>query len=125
MVSTVLLAFGAFAAFRVLRDGHAFDMVLRARAILAPTDAVAVEGLLKRCISQHRSDPWSPAKRCSTTGRGHRLLRRAGAAATQGQTGVVGHGHIALSLLVEGTAGGALGAATGYVASRDAAHRGP
>jgi CPA1 family monovalent cation:H+ antiporter len=115
MVSTVLLGFGAFAAFRLSGTDMPLTWCFVLGAILAPTDAVAVEGLLRRVHLPASLRSMVSGEALFNDGTAV-IVFFAALAATQGQTGVVGHGHIALSLLVEGTAGAALGAAMGYVA---------
>jgi CPA1 family monovalent cation:H+ antiporter len=86
-------------------------------AILAPTDAVAVEGLLAKVNLP-------PLLRAVISGES---LFNDGAAVvlfsttlalTSGRTDMVGHGHLAKAILIEGSGGIALGAAAGYLTCR-------
>ncbi|MBV9739677.1 MAG: sodium:proton antiporter [Hyphomicrobiales bacterium] len=115
MVATVLLGFGIFATFRLsgMHIPLAWCFVLG--AVLAPTDAVAVEGLLKRVRLPGALRALVSGEALFNDGTAV-ILFFAALAAAQGQTDVVGHGHIVLSLLVEGAAGAALGVIAGFVA---------
>ncbi len=115
MVATVLLAFGIFGAFRLSGSAIPLAWCFVLGAVLAPTDAVAVEGLLKRVRLPGSLRALVSGEALFNDGTAV-ILFFAALAAAQGETGVVGHGHIMLSLLVEGAAGAALGVIAGYLA---------
>jgi CPA1 family monovalent cation:H+ antiporter len=83
-------------------------------AVLAPTDAVAVEGLLSRV-------KLPPGLRAIIAGESlfndgaAVVLFGAAVALAAGRTDVVGHGRLAVAILVECTGGVALGATAGYL----------
>jgi CPA1 family monovalent cation:H+ antiporter len=85
-------------------------------AILAPTDAVAVEGLL-------RHSPLPDALKTTIIGEslfndGTALVLFVTAlAAVEGQHHLLGHGHVATAMIIEGGGGIALGMATGFAAA--------
>jgi CPA1 family monovalent cation:H+ antiporter len=115
MVATVLLALGIFGAFHLSGTVVPLAWCFVLGAVLAPTDAVAVDGLLKRVRIPGPLRALVSGEALFNDGTAV-ILFFAALAAAQGQTGVVGHGHIILSLLVEGVAGAALGVIAGYVA---------
>ncbi len=115
MVATVLLAIGIFGAFHLSGTMVPLAWCFVLGAVLAPTDAVAVEGLLQRVRLPNSTKAMVSGEALFNDGTAV-ILFFAALAAAQGQTGVMGHGHIVLSLLVEGAAGAALGTIAGYVA---------
>ncbi len=86
-------------------------------AILAPTDAVAVEGLLARLHLPAGLRLIITGESLFNDGAAVVLFTAAlGLAA--GRTDVIGHGRLAEAILVEGAGGAALGAAAGYLTWR-------
>jgi CPA1 family monovalent cation:H+ antiporter len=84
-------------------------------AMLAPTDAVVVEGLLRRVDLAPRVKAAITGESLFNDGAGVVIFLVAVDIA-QGATGIVGHGIIAGRLLAESAGGAALGVATGLVA---------
>jgi CPA1 family monovalent cation:H+ antiporter len=115
ILATVLFAGGIWTAFKIagIQVPLAWCFVLG--AVLAPTDAVAVEGLLKRVRLPPALKAMISGESLFNDGTAV-VLFFAALASAEGQVGVAGHGRILLSLLTEGAAGGALGVATGYLA---------
>ncbi len=116
MISTVL--FGGL-LWAVLRAGAVqvpLGWCLLLGAILAPTDAVVVDGLLRRV-------KLAPALKAAISGESlfndgvGVVIFLVALAGVQGATGLVGHGTVALRLLVESAGGGAIGVLTGLVAA--------
>jgi monovalent cation:H+ antiporter, CPA1 family len=121
ILATVLFAAGIWAAFNVAGVQMPLAWCFVLGAILAPTDAVAVEGLLQRV----RLPPALKAMisgECLFNDGTAVVIFFAALASAGGQSGVVGHGHIVLSLLTEGAGGGALGVATGCLAYQAIRH---
>ena len=86
-------------------------------ALLAPTDAVVVDALLRRA-------PLPSALKVAISGES---LFNDGAGVVmfnimlglaEGQHGLIGHGRVAMALAIGGIGGGLLGCATGFIASR-------
>ncbi|MBV8916021.1 MAG: sodium:proton antiporter [Acetobacteraceae bacterium] len=115
ILSTALFAFGLYAICRLA----GYDLPLRwcavIGAILAPTDAVVVDELLRRVHLP-------PALRAAIAGES---LLNDGAGIVlfvvtlqlvAGNTGVIGHGRVAAAILREGLGGAALGVAAGLLA---------
>jgi monovalent cation:H+ antiporter, CPA1 family len=84
-------------------------------AILAPTDAVAVDGILERVRLPAALKAAISGESLFNDGAGVVLFFIALAGA-QGATGLIGHGAIAAALISEGLGGALLGLATGWVA---------
>ena len=114
-ISTALFTFAIWAVFQVCGLAVPIAWCFALGAILAPTDAVAVEGLLK-----HIALP--PSLKAMIVGEslfndGTALVVFLSALATvAGEHHVLWHGRLLFALLVEGGGGIALGLATGFVA---------
>lgn len=85
-------------------------------SILAPTDAVAVEGLIKNSPLPTHLKTTIVGESLFNDGTAIVLFLSA-LAVVAGEQGVVGHGHILIAILVEGGGGIALGLVTGLFAS--------
>jgi monovalent cation:H+ antiporter, CPA1 family len=120
-VSVVLAAvlFGGtiWAALQLIGEPLPHEWCLVIGAILAPTDAVAVEGLLARA-------QLPPTLRATIAGESlfndgaAVVLFTAALALVKGHMEMIGHGHLAEAILIEGGGGALLGAAAGYLAYR-------
>ena len=117
ILSTALFAFGLYAV--CLLAGY--DLPLRwcavIGAILAPTDAVVVDDLLRRVRMPAALRGAIAGESLLNDGAGVVLfvitLQLAG-----GATGLIGHGYVALAMLEEGGGGALLGVAAGLLARR-------
>ena len=85
-------------------------------AILAPTDAVVVDGVLRRVSLPASLKAAISGESLFNDGVGVAIFLVALSAA-EGATGVVGHGVVAARLLVESVGGGLIGVATGFLAA--------
>ncbi|SEE45485.1 sodium/proton antiporter, CPA1 family [Rhizobiales bacterium GAS188] len=121
VLATVVFAYGIWAVFKLagMQVPLAWCFVLG--AIVAPTDAVAVEGLLERVRLPSALKGMISGESLFNDGTAV-VLFFAAVAAAEGEVGVAGHGRILLSLLKEGALGGALGVATGYLARQAIRH---
>ncbi len=114
VLAAALFAVGIWATLLAIGEPIPLVWCLVLGAILAPTDAVAVEGLLSRI-----SLP--PGLRALITGESlfndgaAVVLFGAALALASGKVGVVGHGRLAYAILIESAGGAALGAAAGYL----------
>ena len=86
-------------------------------AILAPTDAVAVEGLLSKVALTPRLRALISGESLFNDGAAV-VLYTAALALTGGNTAVVGHGRLAEAILIEAGGGAVLGALAGYITYR-------
>jgi CPA1 family monovalent cation:H+ antiporter len=116
IVATILFACGIWGAFRVAGVEMPLVWCFVLGAILAPTDAVAVEALLSKVRIPDALKAIISGESLFNDGTAV-VLFFAALAAAEGEAGVAGHGRILLALLREGAAGAALGVATGYLAS--------
>lgn len=86
-------------------------------AILAPTDAVAVEGLLKRVAFPSALKAMISGESLFNDGTAV-VVFVAALAVAAGEHGVIGHGRLLLAIAVEGGGGAALGLAAGFLAAQ-------
>ncbi len=116
ILATVIFGLLIWAALRAAGVPVPLGWCLVLGAVLAPTDAVVVDTLL-------RPMPLPAALKAAVSGES---LFNDGAGVilflimlglAQGQHGLIGHGRIVLALLTAGVGGGALGAACGWIAS--------
>ena len=117
VLAAFLFAAGIWAVMRLIGEPIPPGWCLVLGAILAPTDAVAVEGLLDRL-------QLPPGLRAIISGESlfndgaAVVLFGAALAIAGGDTGMVGHGRLAEAILIEAAGGAALGAAAGYLTWR-------
>lgn len=115
--AAALFALGIWALLRLIGEPVPFGWCLAIGAILAPTDAVAVEGLLARV-----SLP--PGLRTMITGESlfndgaAVALFGAALALAGGRSDLIGHGRVAMAIAIEIAGGAALGVASGFLACR-------
>jgi CPA1 family monovalent cation:H+ antiporter len=117
VLATALFAAGIWPVLKLVGQPVPLGWCLVIGAILAPTDAVAVEGLLARL-------QLPPGLRATITGESlfndgaAVVLFGAALALAGGNTDTIGHGRLAQAILVECAGGAALGAAAGYLTYR-------
>jgi CPA1 family monovalent cation:H+ antiporter len=115
ILASLLFAAGIWVVFRL--DGIEVPLIwcFVLGAVLAPTDAIAVDDLLKRAGLPAGLKALISGESLFNDGTAV-VLFFAALAAADGEPGVVGHGRIIIALLTEGTAGAALGAGLAYFA---------
>jgi CPA1 family monovalent cation:H+ antiporter len=117
VLATALFAAGIWPVLKLVGQPVPLGWCLVIGAILAPTDAVAVEGLLARL-------QLPPGLRATITGESlfndgaAVVLFGAALALAGGNTDTIGHGRLAQAILVECAGGAALGAGAGYLTYR-------
>jgi Na+:H+ antiporter len=114
VLATLLFAFGIWVVLRLVGEPVPLGWCLVLGAILAPTDAVAVEGLLARIALPRTLRAIIAGESLFNDGAAVVLFTTALTLAG-GRTDVVGHGRLAEAILVEGLGGAALGGAAGYL----------
>jgi CPA1 family monovalent cation:H+ antiporter len=117
IIATALFAFAIWEVFQLSGTPVPLGWCAVMGAILAPTDAVVVDALLRRMA-------FTPALRAAISGES---LFNDGAgvilftimmAAAGGQHNLIGHGRVTLALLLAGLGGLAVGGACGWLAGR-------
>jgi CPA1 family monovalent cation:H+ antiporter len=114
LLAALLFAFGIWGVLRLIGEPVPLGWCLVLGAILAPTDAVAVEGMLTRIALPRTLRAIIAGESLFNDGAAVVLFTTALTLAG-GRTDVVGHGRLAEAILVEGLGGAALGGAAGYL----------
>jgi monovalent cation:H+ antiporter, CPA1 family len=117
VLATILFAVGIWLVLRLIGEPIPLAWCLVIGAILAPTDAVAVEGLLARVRLPAGLHATIAGESLFNDGAAVVLFGTALALAN-GHTDMVGHGRLAEAILFEGGGGALLGAAAGYFGYR-------
>jgi monovalent cation:H+ antiporter, CPA1 family len=115
-VSTIIFALGFYGLGLLAGQAIPLGWCLVLGALLAPTDAVVVEQLLRR-VPIPRSLRAVIAGESLLNDGAAVVLFFAALALAQGETDVVGHGKLFAAVLIEGIGGGALGWLAGIVAA--------
>ena len=117
VAAAALFTFAIWAAFALAGDAVPLAWCFALGAILAPTDAVAVEGLLKHV-------PLPAALKAMISGESlfndgtAVVVFVAALEVAAGEHGVIGHGRLVLAIVVEGGGGAFLGLAAGLLAAQ-------
>ncbi len=117
IVATTLFAFGIWAVFQAAGTPVPLRWCGVLGAVLAPTDAVVVDSLLRRLALPPPLRAAISGESLFNDGAGVILFLMTLEIA-QGQTELIGHGRIIAALLVASAGGVALGSATGYLAAQ-------
>jgi CPA1 family monovalent cation:H+ antiporter len=115
--ATALFTFAIWGAFAIAGSPTPLAWCFALGAILAPTDAVAVEGLLKRVALPAALKAMISGESLFNDGTAV-VVFVAALAAASGEHGVIGHGKLMLAIVVEGGGGAALGLAAGFLVSQ-------
>jgi monovalent cation:H+ antiporter, CPA1 family len=117
IIATLVFGAGIWALFHIAGSPIPLGWCMVLGAVLAPTDAVVVDALL-------RGAPLPSALKVAISGES---LFNDGAGVVlfqimlgmaQGEHGLVGHGQIAIAFAAKGLAGGTIGCVTGFLAAR-------
>jgi monovalent cation:H+ antiporter, CPA1 family len=117
VIATVVFGAGIWVMFRLAGSPVALGWCMVLGAVLAPTDAVVIDALLRRAALPPALKTAIGGESLFNDGAGvvlfQFMLRIA-----QGEPGLIGHGRIAMGIAYEGLGGGVLGCLTGYIAAR-------
>jgi CPA1 family monovalent cation:H+ antiporter len=117
MISTVVFGGLIWLAFQATSSPVPIRWCLTLAAVLAPTDAVAVDALLRKIELPRSTKAAISGESLFNDGVGVVIFLIA-LASTQGERGLIGHGKIMAALLTQGLSAFVVGLVTGFVAAR-------
>ncbi len=116
LLATALFTVAIWGAFAIAGDPIPMPWCFVLGAILAPTDAIAVEGLLKRVALPSALKALISGESLFNDGTAV-VVFVAALAVAAGEHNVIGHGRLLMAIVTEGGGGAVLGLATGFVAA--------
>jgi CPA1 family monovalent cation:H+ antiporter len=117
ILATVLFAAGLWLVFQAVGTPVPLAWCGVAGAILAPTDAVVADAILRRVGLPRRLRGVILGESLFNDGAGV-VLFLITLGIVHGETGMIGHGRVAAALLIAGLGGAAIGWVGGYIAAR-------
>jgi CPA1 family monovalent cation:H+ antiporter len=121
IIASAVFAYGFWLATRLLGTPIPLAWCFLLGSIMAPTDAVAVDSLLSRIALPPGVRNIIAGESLFNDGTGV-VVFLAAVAVVNGQSGVIGHGHLAFALMVDCIGGALIGVALGSVARLAVAH---
>ena len=116
IIATIVFGGGVWALFQLAGSPIELRWCMVLGALLAPTDAVVIDALLRRAALPSTLKTAIAGESLFNDGVDvvlfQIMLRLA-----QGEHGLIGHGQVAFAMAVEGLGGGGLGWGTGYIAA--------